>query len=119
MILLVGDESSSDQETPKVPFVGTPTYKTVLDWIYRMNVNVSDVILWNQSYGDHIVYRVRRQHGGSIKIVALGKKVHEHLDSIGVQHFHLPHPSGVNRVLNDKEFVKEQLAQCGEYLNAK
>lgn len=47
-------------------------------------------------------------------LIALGnnasKWIGEH------KHFKLPHPSGRNRQINDKEFIANKLAKCREYI---
>ena len=51
------------------------------------------------------------------KIVALGSAVSKFLEDHNVEHFKLPHPSPRNRQLNDKEFIKNELKACREYIN--
>lgn len=53
---------------------------------------------------------------GYDKIIALGGFVSEALNKIEVQHFKLPHPSPLNRLLNDKNFEKRVLQECEKYL---
>jgi uracil-DNA glycosylase len=50
-------------------------------------------------------------------VIALGNYASDALNSIGVTHFKLPHPSGLNRQLNDKDFVENQLMMCRRYIN--
>lgn len=51
------------------------------------------------------------------KILALGALVSNTLNTINVAHFKLPHPSPLNRLLNDKTFEKKTLSDCKDYLN--
>jgi len=51
------------------------------------------------------------------KIVALGNQVSKLLTDMGIKHFKLPHPSGRNRLLNDKSFEKNIIIQFANYLN--
>ena len=37
------------------------------------------------------------------------------LAKININHFKLPHPSGLNRKLNDKVYVQKILSECKEY----
>jgi len=50
------------------------------------------------------------------KIVALGKTAGDALDKLKIEHFKMFHPSGKNRLLNDKALVenkvKEMVAYC-------
>lgn len=50
------------------------------------------------------------------KIVALGGFVSSALNTINVSHFKMPHPSPLNRLLNDKTFEQNILKECKEYL---
>lgn len=50
------------------------------------------------------------------KIIALGGFVSESLNKIDVAHFKMPHPSPLNRLLNDKLYEKNILNECKEYL---
>lgn len=52
-----------------------------------------------------------------IKVIALGGFASQVLHKLGVEHFKLPHPSGRNRLLNDRNYEAEQLKLCREYLN--
>lgn len=51
------------------------------------------------------------------KILALGAFVSKTLNTINVAHFKMPHPSPLNRLLNDKAFEKKTLSDCKDYLN--
>lgn len=50
------------------------------------------------------------------KIIALGGFVSSALNTINVSHFKMPHPSPLNRLLNDKTFEKKTLSECKDYL---
>lgn len=54
---------------------------------------------------------------GYSKVLALGNFASDALDKIGIDHFLLPHPSPLNRQLNDKKFEKQILSKCKDYLN--
>jgi len=60
--------------------------------------------------------RLRKVCNGHSKILALGSFVSEALDKIEVPHFKLPHPSPLNRQLNDKSFEDSMLVECAKYL---
>jgi hypothetical protein len=53
---------------------------------------------------------------GHDRVVALGNFASKVLQKINVNHFTLPHPSGLNRKLNDKAFELDQLVKCKEYI---
>jgi hypothetical protein len=51
------------------------------------------------------------------KVLALGGFPSKALSKLGINHFTLPHPSGLNRKLNDREYEKHILEKCIEYIN--
>jgi len=50
-------------------------------------------------------------------VIALGKTAAKALTLLGVPHYEMPHPSGCNRKLNDKEFVAGKVKGLIEYCN--
>lgn len=50
------------------------------------------------------------------KVIALGKMAVWALGKIGMPCFELPHPSGLNRKVNDKEALQKTLADCKSWL---
>ena len=50
-------------------------------------------------------------------IITLGKVADKALNNINLEHFALPHPSGLNRQINNKEFINEQLRELRVYCN--
>lgn len=55
---------------------------------------------------------------GYVKVIALGGFPSSALKKLGIEHFTLPHPSGLNRKLNDREYEKQILEKCSEYIYA-
>jgi uracil-DNA glycosylase len=52
------------------------------------------------------------------KVVALGKTAEKALTLLGVPHYAMPHPSGLNRKLNDKAYVAEKINGLKSYLKS-
>ena len=50
------------------------------------------------------------------KVIALGGFASKALQKLHISHFVLPHPSGLNRRLNDREYEKKVLRECYEYV---
>ena len=50
------------------------------------------------------------------KIISLGSFVSTALNKIGVAHYSMPHPSPLNRLLNDKDYERTVISKCKEYL---
>ena len=133
MIIFVGDKPSTKNIDPKVPFVGTKSYKTLLDWIARLDIDISDTIIVNSNGVDK--YPFSNDNNTAInfscpatsvdydaeldKVIALGNNAASVLNGHLLPHFKLPHPSGRNRKLNDKKYVKQVLKECKEWLCSK
>ena len=124
MIIFVGDKPSDKNIDENVAFVGTKSYKTLLDWIYRMNLSINDVRLINKNM-------VHVYPTDLCKFVVLGneaeKVIRKHWSTywdeptqqsvtIAAEYFKLPHPSGLNRQLNDEEFINQKLKECEEWI---
>ena len=50
------------------------------------------------------------------RIVCLGGFASCVLDRMGIQHFRMPHPSPLNRQLNDREYERTMIDECRRYL---
>lgn len=59
---------------------------------------------------------VRSFAQGYDKVIALGSFASRALSSSGVEHFVLPHPSPLNRKLNNKQYEKQVIEECKEWL---
>jgi hypothetical protein len=51
------------------------------------------------------------------QVIAWGPSVSKYLTKMDVEHFVLPHPSPLNRQINDRDFINRKLDECKEYLN--
>lgn len=51
------------------------------------------------------------------KIVALGVAAASALRQLEYEFFQMPHPSGMNRKLNDKQYVEQKLAELRNFCN--
>lgn len=130
MILILGSKPSRKNKHAGVPFVGTQSYKRLMDWLFRMDVDISGVQLSNADKcefrvlecGDRQVVEAETHfmHFEADKIIALGLDADKFLRRNGVRNYYrLPHPSGLNRLLNDEKFVRMELRACQKYLEAK
>lgn len=50
------------------------------------------------------------------KVIALGRTAEKALTLLGIPHYAMPHPSGLNRLLNDPAYVTEKINGLKEYL---
>lgn len=56
------------------------------------------------------------QNDNPDKIVALGKTAHEALDMLQIAHLAMPHPSGLNRQLNDPIFKEQKIKELATFV---
>ncbi len=115
MIVFVGDQPSKKNIDPNIPFVGTQSYKRLLEWIWEMNIDISEVKLLNK---DSLYRFMHNDFHVRPRIISLGKNAEKVAKVYGGLHFNLPHPSGLNRQNNDKEFIKQKLKECKEWLES-
>tara|TARA_R100001082_G_scaffold31791_1_gene16323 strand:- start:623 stop:1009 length:387 start_codon:yes stop_codon:yes gene_type:complete len=117
VIYFIGDKPSKCNIDPQVAFVGTRSYKTLLEWIHRMNLSINNICLFNV---EEFVKRVNKDETLVIhehdQIVALGRVASEALDKAILPHLRIPHPSGLNRKLNDPREVNRFLKECKDYV---
>ena len=117
MIYFIGDKPSKNNIDTEVAFVGTRSYKTLLDWIYRMNLSINKICLYN---ADDFVRLTDNNKTITIhehdQVVALGREASRALDKAIIPHLRIPHPSGLNRKLNDPQFVNKFLKECKSYV---
>ena len=117
MIYFIGDKPSKCNINPEVAFVGTRSYKTLLEWIHRMNLSINSIWLFN---ADDFIRKVNVEEIITInehdQIVALGREASNALDKAILPHLRIPHPSGLNRKLNDPREVNRFLKECKDYV---
>lgn len=122
LVYFIADRPTKDNISPEIPLVGTGSYRTLLEWIGLMNVDITRVRLYNQSDNpfNNIMAKISLNKAIELKqiaVVALGQKAATYLKKTGiVNYFTLFHPSGKNRLLNDKNFVKLRLEACQKYI---
>lgn len=116
-VLIVGDRPSSLNVDPKVPFKGAKCEKRLNTWIDVIGIRNCKIINQSDFEYDEIVDLINMYNGlyTKVKVVALGNNASKALKSL--EHFKLPHPSGLNRKLNDKKYEKQQLKLCKAFLN--
>lgn len=125
-VLFVGQNPSKKNIDPKVPFVGTKSEKILDEWFKILKledifiVNAFDYT--NKKYTNaeylssaldmNFVYDIYQFN----KVIALGNIASKVLKYADIEHFKLPHPSGLNRKLNDKKWLNNELEKAKEYL---
>ena len=128
MILFIASNPSKLNSDPEVAMIGSKSEKTFNGWVeylvpsgvYKV-VNVSDQVTDNnrplkKSEYDLLKLSTYAINPSVTKIVALGNTAADALDMIGIKYFKLPHPSPLNRFLNNTVQVEAVLEECKLYL---
>ncbi len=122
IVYFVADKPTKGNVSDKIPLVGTKSYRMLLSWIGEMDIDITRVRLYNQSDRPFsntmqtlsLNNAIANNH---IRVIALGNKAMDYLMDAGINEFFvLPHPSGLNRKLNDKKKLRENLSQCRKYI---
>ena len=88
----------------------------VNEWIKEWNIgngivsfiNLSGSPDWDGRHPETEYLRIISDYD---HVIALGAGVSRHLRRAGIHHFLMPHPSGANLQMNDKEFVWRKHAE--------
>jgi len=116
MVILVGDKPSPKMKEGAKPFEGAACEKRLRAWIQALGIK--DHILVNSYSGHDWDYALEILDAyDHAPIIALGKNASKRLDSECLDHFKMPHPSGRNRLLNDKSFIAGKLIECKKWLD--
>lgn len=131
-VAFVGSNPSEKSKTNTAFEPGTKSMETLLDWCDRANLqsgekshaNVSNIKtpgnrpLTRQEIDEGMGQLKERINAGQYThIVALGKTAAKALTDHEIPHFEMPHPSGLNRKLNDTTYVEQCLDRLRSYVD--
>jgi hypothetical protein len=92
----------------------------LMEWIELMDLgivaftNISHDPHWNKRAVDpHFLLASVREH---TKVIALGGLVSDTLSKLNIEHYTLPHPSPLNRQINNPDFIRKKLEESRNYL---
>lgn len=101
----------------------SPTIKRLNEWLAVMDVRAASFenLFWEYKVpkkfrDDDRGLMIRAMVKQYDKVLALGRTASVTLTRLGVDHFYLQHPSGLNRNLNNKPLVDRMLKECKDYL---
>lgn len=121
-ILVVGQNPGNRtfRKRDSAPNIGSSIGR-LYDWMSYMNIDIYSfhnvcTQTGNVTKKDIDYELLKSVTEGYDKIVALGEFASEALKHIERDYFKLPHPSGLNRKLNDQSFVKKVLYDCKKYI---
>ncbi len=123
-LLWIIGQSPKTQINISIPFYNTKSHPIIQTWLTlaenKRFIIASNAV--NEIDGNKItskdlkrleaIYTSQRPD----KVICLGKVAHKALQALGISHFEAPHPSGLNRKLNDKIYVDNMLNDMKEYL---
>lgn len=113
MILVVGDKPSKCTD-PKIPFKGAKCEKRLKEWLKKILDDGETYLIINQN-DPGLAVTLALVDIFKTPIIALGNKASEALKTKA--HFKLPHPSGLNRQINNKKFIDQCLRDCYSYIH--
>lgn len=101
----------------------SPTIRKLYDWLDVLGLdivsfsNISSLMGSSAINVKDIDYKYVKEISKHYeKIITLGITSDRILNIMGIDHFSLPHPSGLNRQLNDSDFATNALKKCKDYL---
>lgn len=113
-VLFVGDKPSKRTEPGKA-FKGAACELRLTQWINEIKPASWGFMLFNRVDLFAPIWCLWATDD-EYPIVALGNEASKFLGPL--PHFKMPHPSGRNRQLNDKEFVSQKLTECKAYIDS-
>jgi uracil-DNA glycosylase family 4 len=130
-VLFVGTNPSEKSKTNTAFEPGTKSMNTLLGWVEQAGISETGTKYWGNIYNQKTpnnrpltkaeIKEGVQQLQGKIDwlqpthIVALGQTASKALALYGIKHLELPHPSGLNRKLNDPKYVEETIQKLKEY----
>lgn len=111
-VLFVGDRPSPHNKSPDIAFVGTKSHATLLDWCAIIGAQMPQ---FANRVDKDLNAKLVKAKLYAIPVVALGNEAEKFLSKTDVQFFKLPHPSGLNRKLNDRQWLINKLNECGAW----
>jgi hypothetical protein len=112
-VLFVGEQEAEGNVHYAVAFVGSKCFKRLVQWIREIDPDFYVTININDARSYSIIQAL---HADGFKLIALGCVASEALRNMEIEHLKLPHPSGLNRKLNNKKTVKEMLVTAKKYV---
>lgn len=116
-VIIVGLNPSKSSGTKR-----GPALRRLYSWAEQINlpifsfINLSDDPNWDFKFKSiNKDFIVQSLSDYSI-IVSLGSQVHNTLKRLGFDSFQMPHPSPLNRQLNDPEYEKQMLNELKNYV---
>jgi hypothetical protein len=114
LVIFVGDSPSERNYSKRVAFAGAGCFSLLVEWIHHINPHY---YLCLNSHTSQDLQDIQTLSKAGFKVVALGKEASRRLSVVDIEHYKMPHPSGLNRILNDKEYVAKKLDDCKNWVH--
>lgn len=127
MIVFVGSNPSTASTTDEAFHESARSSKILADWtkdipgdkryvnVARRKTDNNKALTTAEMKAE--LPRLKNDLAGATRIVALGKTAMRALSLLGVDFYEMPHPSGRNRLLNDKEYAARKIKELVHYCN--
>jgi hypothetical protein len=119
-ILIVGMNPSNAKDCqPGLKKSGT--FKRLEKWCDLANIKHFSFINTFDEYSTPTLQKVNYERLNALreydKVVALGDFVGRALNRARIEHLQMPHPSGLNRNLNDADYERSVILKLKDYIN--
>lgn len=111
--VFVGDTPSKRNAYKEIPFIGTRSFKRLAAWIKLIS---PDYYIVYNSDSEAQLNLIKALYLKEFKVVALGKNASKTLLLHNIPHMQLPHPSGLNRAVNDQARLYTTLMRAYNYV---
>lgn len=112
-VAFIGDSPSRLNVNEDLAFVGARCFYTIIEWIKYINPDYYICINSNKRAS---MWDIQKLYEYGFKIIALGNKSSKRLDSCNIEHLKIDHPSGLNRKLNNKDYIDKILKEAYTYV---
>lgn len=114
-VVFVGDAPSANNAVETIAFVGAHCFPRLVEWIKLIDPDFYVCINSNELTQMADIHKLVVR--ADFKVIALGLTAAKRLTEFEIDHFMMPHPSGLNRKLNDPIAIKELLVEAREYVH--
>jgi len=112
-VVFVGDEPSSLNASPEIPFVGSRSLNLLIEYIKIIKPDYYIVV--NSSAPEDIA-KILVLYDQGFRIITLGQAASNRIDKLKLgEAYNLPHPSPRNRGANNKKGLTTLLSACAEW----
>lgn len=119
-VLFLG-QNPSNKNTSANAFIGSQSHKTIVKWATYLDISTYHLQNTSLVHGKVLRGDVRNDLNDLCSqyelVITLGTYASKALIERNIHHFSLPHPSGLNRQLNDHSYIRMKLKECESYIH--